>query len=368
MANLLTRLKINEVSSVPRGAGHGVKILLMKADTGATTASTALATLMSKAIELGAGEKEVTAAAKAMATSVSTVEKMPEAAQSAAVEKSLSQCVEHLAGLVPTEKRDDFLAASAAITTVKGDDTMTEADKAKMAALEKSNTELLASVAKLALDAAIGKLPADQQAYVAKAFSKADGTQDAPALETFMKLSAAEKAKKLADLKAADDNDADDVKKALALQIGSNPVVKKLNDDLTIAMEKLSTFEKADQVTAFAKRATDLGLPAEHGEVMRKAYAGDKDSIVKHELLIKGLREQVDTGALFKEFGGGGPQTAVNAYAEIRAKAEELKKSAAGKDLSIHQCVNKVMSDPANAELVARNKTESLKKMGAIAA
>lgn len=369
MPNLLTRLKINEVSSVNRGAGHGVKILMMKADAGAMTATTAMATIMSKACDLGADGDKVKAAAKALASVADNIEKnLDEAEQSAAVEKSLSQCVDHLAGLVPVEKRDDFLAAAAAVPTVKGDETMTEAEKAKMAALEKSNGELLATVSKLALESAIGKLPETQKAYVAKKFVKADGTQDEPAIDTFLKKTDAEKLKELQDDEDAENRKAGKTNKELDTTITSHPVVKGLESTVETLRKSLSEFEKRDEVAAFAKRATDLGLPSEHGEVMRKAYAGDKVAIAKHEEMITALRQQVTTGALFKEFGSSSTTTPTNAYAEIRAKAEELKKSEAGKGLSIHQCVNKIMSDPAHAELVARNKTETLKKMGAIAA
>ncbi len=371
MPNLLTRLKINEVSSVNRGAGEGVKIVMMKrlGDDKAPSAATAVATIMRKAIDLGADEVKVTTAAGAMAKAVNNAEtNLAEADQAAAVEKSLAQCVDYLTGLVPAEKRDDFLAASAAIPTVKGDEPMTTEEKARMDALEKSNKELMGTVSKLALEKAVDKLPTDQAEYVAKKLKKADGTADDEAIAAFVKMTDEEKAKKLAEAKAEDERAAGNFDKSIDSAIASHPLLKAMQTENSVLVQKLSVFEKADEVTAFAKRATDLGLPAEHGEVMRKAYGGDKEAIAKHELLLKALRSQVDTGALFKEFGTSETRVATNAYAEIRAKAEELKKSELGKGLSIHQCVNKVMTDPANAELVARNKTESLKKMGAIAA
>lgn len=440
MPNLLMRLKIKEVSSVDRGAGHGVNVVMMKRDLGTEPepywkrnfsdkqrsqmadagtalpdgsypianesdlhnairaigrakdpekakahikaraeamgmkdaipntwekrddASHALAAIMAKACELGADDAKVKAAAKAMAIALGNIEKNLDGdAQLAAVEKSLSQCVEHLAGLVPTDKRDDFLAASAAIPTVKGDSTMTEAEKAEAERKrkeaddkeKKEKADLLTKVAKMAREISVLKMSDDHKAHMATLDSE-------DAKDKFADMTPAQRDEEMGKKKAA---------KALdPTAVSESPVVKALQTESADLKKRLSEFEKRDEVAAFAKRATDLGLPEEHGEVMRKAYGGDKEAIAKHEQLIKSLRTQVDTGALFKEFGSSSTTVPTDAYAQIRAKAEELRKTEAGAKLSMHQAVNKVMSDPANAELVAKNRHERLQKMGAVAA
>ena len=72
------------------------------------------------------------------------------------------------------------------------------------------------------------------------------------------------------------------------------------------------------------------------------------------------------TDDYFKALSAGDPSTLP--LATNVKFTENAQKSELGKGLSIHQAVNKVMSDPANADLVARHKSEQLKKMGAIAA
>lgn len=246
---------------------------------------------------------------------------------------------------------------------------MSPEDKARFDALEKANKDLMASVSTLTLKAALGELPADQKVYVSE-LKKADGTADDTAVTAFIKMSETDKAKALADAKAAKDRQSGDFSKALDEQIRTNPIVKELSTRLDTALGKLSEVEKGDQVAAFAKRATDIGLPAAHGEVMRKAFGGDKDAIKKHEEMLTALVKQGATSALFAEFGSSDHKPSGSAYEEIRQKAADLQKALANKGdtKSIQQCVSKVMNDPANAELVARNRTESLKKMGAIAA
>lgn len=378
MPKLLTRLKINEVSSVNRGAGEGVKILLMKrldpdADPGTLGASakteksatTAIAEIMDKALALGADADKVRHAAKTLGIVAGNIAKLDESEQLPKLEKSLSQCVEYLKGLVPEEKRDDFMAAAAAIPVAKGDDMPLSAeDQKRFETLEKSNKDLADTVSRLTLEATIGKLDDRRKAYV-ETLKKSDGAQDVEAVGAFLK--------KDSKAQVDDMDDADEkagkkkkvVDKSITDAIEGSPIVKELRSTVTTLQKALEGVNSGTSQVAFAKKATDLGLKAEDGETIRKAYGGDVKAQEDLEKLMKGLTEQARTGALFKEFGNSDPRTHGSAYSEIVAKAEELRKTDAGKALSKYQAVAKVMTDPANVELVARNKRETLQKSAA---
>lgn len=280
------------------------------------------------------------------------------------IEKSLNQYVEHVTGLVPTDKRDAFLAAIAASSIAKGDLDMDATELKK--AIDAAIAPLSAQLAKLETENAILKMsPEHREVYgrIEKAedqaaFIKADDKQR-------VELAKAAPPKK----GVKPDPDEDDIDKKVAKLISESPVMKKLADDLATAQGVIKSMTGESQVASFAKRAEDLGLPAAAGETIRKAYAGDVDAQTKMDGLLKGLVSQTDTAALFSEFGkasdGGG--TGATAYQAIRAKAAELVKAeaAAGRVISIHQGVDKVLRDPANADLAKRNKEEEMRKRAA---
>lgn len=361
MPKLLTNLKINEVSSVNRGAGEGVRIVLTKRDASdkAPTLESSIAALCEKAIGLGADKIQVGKASTAMSNVAENIEKkVGEADQPAKITEALSKCVTYLVDLVPTEKRDDFAAAAQALT-VKGDSTMTPAEQAEMDRLKKSNDTLTSTVSKLALDVAIGKLSSDEQGLVS--LKNAEGGFDLTKVETFLKMTPAERRAAVAEAADASTEDAKKRDKALQDAIARDPVVKQLAEDLAKATKQLTEVEKRDQKVVFEKRATDLGLPAGMGETIQKAYSGDAAAQAKLEKAIAALGNQQETAALFSEFGSSNvTKTGATAYQQIRAKAAELQKTAEGKGQTIQQCVNKVMTDPANADLVKADKEERL--------
>jgi hypothetical protein len=362
MPNLLHRLKINEVSSCKRGAGEGVKVVLMKIDRETDPkASASVLSIFKTAIEHGAAIADVAKAEVAMNKVTADIEKnLGEAEQTAALEKSLSQCVEHLAGLVPKEKVDAFQAAVSAVT--EESHMPTEAERlAKEKAdneLKKTLDDMQKSNAALTRQVAILSMSKEHQDYLpVMPFEPAElvAAQDKFIAATPEKRDEAMKAfppkgKKPPPGNTAD-NDADDVTKKLEKAIAESPLVKSLVAENT-------EFKKAARVIEFQKQAVDIGLPASHGEVMMKAFDGDKDAIKKHGEMIKGMSEQIRTGKVFEEFGkaGGGEGTGATAYDQIKLKGEELRKI--DPKLSPQQARTKVMTDPANAELVQRHKAE----------
>lgn len=374
MPSLLHRLKISEVSSVPRGAGDGVKILMMKIDRDAKDvidlpnflgkSEDTAGSVFSTAVRFGADVIKVAAAQGAMNKSIDEIEKnVDEAGQAAAVAKSLSQCVEHLAKLVTREKIDDFKAAVAAFTVSKGETPMTEAEKTEFDALKKSNGELMSTVSKLSLDVAIGKMSKVHQDYVEwlktaeAATAIGETTEKMQAfVEKFCKADVAGRDKVIKEFPpkkpaaAADDaGDDDKMGKMIAKAIEDSPIVKAL------VLEN-NALKNVGKLADFQKQAVDLGLPESHGEVMMKAFSGDPEAIKKHGEFLKGLVNQAKTGEIFKEFGGDGGPTGATAYDKIKALGEELRKL--DPSLSPQQARAKVLMNPANAALVQQNKSE----------
>ena len=116
-------------------------------------------------------------------------------------------------------------------------------------------------------------------------------------------------------------------------------------------------FQEREEIREFQKKATDLGLQEVHGEVLRKAYKGDKDGIAKLEQLMKGLAEAARLGKVFEEFGSAANGAPATASAEMDAKVAELRK--ADPKLSKAAAFTKVYTDSANADLKARYDAET---------
>lgn len=132
-------------------------------------------------------------------------------------------------------------------------------------------------------------------------------------------------------------------------------VLKSNDAQLRKNAEDIAKRDEADAVVTFAKRATDIGFSAEFGATMRKAYGGDSVAQAEVEKRIVALQKQVDEGALFKNFGGGGAEG--SAEAELMAKVAELKK--ANPKLTDAQAYSKAYTARENAPIVKRMKEEA---------
>ena len=133
-------------------------------------------------------------------------------------------------------------------------------------------------------------------------------------------------------------------------------VLKSQNDRLIKQEADLAKARDREEENAFAKRAADIGLMPVAGAMFRKAYAGDVKAQMEVESLIKGLIEQADTGALFKNFGHN---NAVDdsASAEFMAKVADVKK--ANPNLTDAQAYSRAYTAPANRDIVKRMRTEA---------
>lgn len=394
MPALLTRLKINRVAAVDRGAGEGVKVLLWKRDGGrhdmpdvkhATITETDAKkmllphlgslgpALVAKGNSTVGGLRDAVAKINdAMAgldrSICSIANDNAVTAKGAEIKKSVDQFTAHLSelgfGEVGKLLAADIVSAHPLIA--KGDRDMAlpqnEADLKKMVdeMLTKATGPLTDTIAVLKYDNAVLKMTPTQKAHH-------DGLGTDALKKEFAAKPDAEKDKEAEEAKAKKGLPAD-VAKALEPVIRSNEDLTKRNVELE---KTVGAMTERDAVTEFTKRATDLGLPAAHGEVMRKAYKGDPEAIKAHEQALKGMVEQARTGKLFSEFGkqGGGAATA---YDELVAKAKVLldrvEKGDNGKALTPEQAFTKVYTDPSNREIADRYRTEQSNKISGRAA
>lgn len=278
MPRVLKDLHINEVSSVDRGAGRGVKVLLMKRDEGSTPTN---------------GES-----------------KMTDAELQAAIAKA---------------------AADAAATVT---------------------ATFTAELAKRDQQIVLLKMSPAHKAYYDQC--------DEPAKKAFESMSEEDRethSKKNPFKKAADPVTVDDLAKR-------DETVSKLLADNMDLKKRLDAVDLEKAQADFKKRAAALGLTADgDGELMRKAFNGDKEAQASFEKRqaqqVEALKKQAETGQLFSEFGTARGMTG-DAYASLVAKADEIRK--AKPDLTVEQAFAKAYEDPANADLVKQHKTEEMRK------
>lgn len=336
MPRQLKNLRIDEVSSVDRGAGEGVRVMLMKRhgveadDHGGVVIDLAkLRVALGEATDGSVDTAKLAVAVDALRKSIASINSDDAVVDKAAsINESLGQFYDHLG-----------------LTVHKQESEMTPAEIAKM--IEEGVTKAL-------------KGPQDQ---IAKLTFERDWALLPAAHQEFAKAMSDEDKKKFMD-KKPDERDAD-CKKAIedAAGLGGNPIVKALTGEVESLRKRLAASDEKEEIAKFAKQAKDLGLPETHGEVMRKAFAGDSDAIAKHNELIKGLTEQIKTGKVFAEFGAGaGTGAGVTAMDQLTQKAVELRKLKP--ELTEAQAFDKVYNDPANAELRQADKAEEMKKRG----
>ena len=299
MPTLLKDLRIDEVSSVDRGAGEGVKIMLMKRASG-NAAATPSKTPLSK----GDG-------------SMTDEEKRKAEREKAEHEKSESEKAER--EKAEREKREKSAREKGKKKPEEDDEEDDEAEKRGMC-------KALASLAKMS--------PKHRQYFDNADFDDKEASD-------FLRMKPEQRDEHISE--NPDPHQA------------ASPAIKKALAENAVMKVEFAKLQEEREVAKFEKRAASLGLPEAAGETLRKAYKGDETAIAKLESTIKGLTAQVETSKLFAEFGksGGG---AVSAADEMNAKADELRK-ANGK-LSQAQAFTKAYTDPANLDLKKRYDAE----------
>lgn len=318
----LHRLKIDEVSSVNRGAGEGVHVLLMKrdADDGNNQETKTMKNLIAKA----------NAALQESVASIMADDDLVD--KQSALDETLKQYGEHV----------ETLAASAAKVekgTPVTDDLKKQLDDAT-AAIAKLTTDIAIVTKNLAIE----KMSKDHKDYMDQL-----GSQDAK--DAFASKSPDERDACMKDTPA---------KKSAAPDLPEH--IKKQLEEAVDTKVRLAKLEEKDTRAEFAKKAVGLGLAESQGEMLRKAYSGDKEAMGEIEKLIKGQNEQIRTGKVFAEFGkvGGAPASAQDA---LKVKGDELRK--ADPTLTPEQAFTKAYGDPANRDLVAQSKQEHAERVRA---
>ena len=298
MARVLRNLKINEVSGVDKGAGRGVKIMLMKRHG-----------IDKSAVDETSGEfvSKVGASVDALEDSIFSIlsdDGVPD--RQAALEETLKQFKDHMAGIDPAASMEQTDMTKEEVLKIVADET---------AAIVAASKEV---VAKQAEEIAYLKMSAAHKTHCDKLDDKGKAK--------FMAMTAGEKDKAA----GVDDGDEDD-KKSPAKKIDEE-VAKKLAEvaDENVELKKqLGELMGDKQREVFRKRAVEAGLKDEDGEIMRKAFSGDLDAqsalIKRVSDTSKALKEQVKSGKLFAEFGKASEGSA-SAYGELQAKAAELRK------------------------------------------
>lgn len=364
MAKRLTRLKISEVSSVDRGAGEGVRVMLFKRDAPSGVLEKILGETdltIRKDGTIGTGEKIKKALADSLpedckngvedfaavfCKSCSEIMASNEADKEKLLEKSYDEFVEALAQIAPEGSEEAVKAAALAALTsgeVDMDPKELEALKAQAKEAETLKAEVAkrdAEIAKRDAELAIAKLSAEHKAYAEK-LSEA-------ARAKFMAMSPEER--DAAVKKSVEKRDEDPVFKAM------NERIAKAEGENAELKKRLDAEEDAKEKVAFGKRAVEVyNQPEAFGETLRKAYKGDAAAQGEVEKVTLSLRRAAEHSALFKNFGTGGGN-ADSAKAQINAKAEELRKAAP--TLSAEQAYAKTLMDPANKELAQRVRQE----------
>lgn len=328
MPNILRRLKIDEVSSVDRGAGEGVNITLLKRDDDkpadaekpslGTRVSEFFADLFKSPPEPDGGKVAETfdAALAGLAASVkSIVSDDSDADHEDMLAKSFAQFHEHVSPLLgndralqqPTDKKESPMSAILKALGLKEDASEEDALKAI--------------------------------AEMAKARRKENGNDKDEEDEE-------------------DEEDEDEKEKEKALKLLPESVRKQLAEGAE-AKKRIEKLEQEAALVQYNKRAVEIGLPEAEGVTLQKAFGGDKEAVEKLLTLTKsGFAAAREAGA-FKEFGAAGGGGAITAYEQFGVLAQKYLKDHPGEKITPEQAFAKVYQDPANKSLRIQDARES---------
>lgn len=277
----------------------------------------------------------------------------------AKISESFAQFKEHLASL-SKRAEDDDAAEDGTMTTKLSPEVQKMIDDAVAAASKKAAEDAVAPLAKSLAEK-------DAEIAILKMSDKHKKFHDS--------LSSDDAKKKFAGM-TADERDAH--MQSQARKYADDPVIKAQAEENATLKKRIQDLEDKDALALAKADARELGMTAENcGEILMKSRRGDPDAHKQFEAYVGSLQKQLRaahvSGKIFNEIGkGGGPGGGGSsgsggaALDEINAMATALK--AQKPDLSFQQAYAKVASDPANAELVARESQERLAKIQKTAA
>jgi hypothetical protein len=360
MPKILTRLRIDEVSSVDRGAGEGVKIMLMKRQGKDKPMSTKIGKMFSTLF--GGGDSNVVTIDKALeglAESVGTIvtEASTPEELSTSLSKTFEQFGDHLkstltAGPAVIPKEDQIMDLSILKKALGLAETATEADvSAAVAKSVAATATLAADVKKMSDELMIAKAeftPAELDFYKASDYDEQENDGD-------NKLTADKKKAKKA-FREASHSERSMIMKAAEPALPAH--IQQIIDDNAKMAKRLAELEAGGSLVALTKQATDAGLPESEAATIQKALGGDKEAVEKLLGFIKTAQAAAKAGGVFKEFGSStGTGVVSTAYDELAELAKALQKS--DPKMTFPTAFAKVYEDPANIEIVKRERGEN---------
>lgn len=347
MPKILTRLRIDEVSSVDRGAGEGVKIMLMKRNEDQPMAQpSSLSKIFSKLF--GGGEDNsvvIDKSVQGLAESITSILSDDKVDHAVELGKTFDQFSEHLkstltAGPAVIEKKDTDMDIAVLKKSLGLADTATEAEVTK--AITDQQAVIAATVA------SVKKLENEL------ILSKAEFT---PAESDFYKAGLVEVE---SDTKKAF-REASHAERTTIMKSAEPPLpvhVQKIMDDNEALRKRLEVLEAGGSLASVTKMATEAGLPETEAATVQSALKGDVKAVEKLLGFIKTAQAAAEEGGVFKEFGTAhGAAVTGKAYDELMAKAEELRKG--DPKLTQAAAFAKVYEDPANIAIVRRERGEN---------
>ena len=361
MPRLLKDLQINDVSSVDRGAGVGVKVLLMKRDDSPDDVDKR---------EFSQEERDKAASSGAALPDgsfpIHNKSDLSNAVRAIGRAKDRGKAMAHIKSRARALGASDMLPD----TWSKRDSDEIEIDMTGL--LGKKETTMTAEEFKKAVDDAVGAAMKDTSERIAKQETE---NADLKAQVAFLSMPTAyqefaksmpdeqKKAFAAKDKKEQDEEMAEEAKKR-AEKI--DPSIAKRLAEADEDRKILKQLQEKDEKITFAKRAIDLGLPEDKGEILRKAHRGDTDALKQIEDMIgsmqKAMVEAQRTGQIFNEFGKASEKSGSTALDLLNAKAAELRKTEKG--LTEQQAFAKVYNDPANKDLLQQEKAERYRSSG----
>jgi len=410
MAKILRRLRINEVSSVTRGAGEGVKIMLMKiappytdleqgdlsdaalsyikrefsaeqrrsaADSGAALPDGSFPIhnksdlhnamqAIGRAKDPAKAKAHIRRRAKALGLSGELSDAFKNAPYTERVAEFFADLFKRQDEHAVAESFDAALAGLAeSVKSIMDDDS--DADKDDM--LAKTFTQFHEHITPLLGDRASPRQPTDKQgddpmsAELKKALGLKEDASEEDALKAIAEL--AQKARRGQENGNGDDeeeedeeDDEDEKKKEKALK-ALPPSIRKMISDGQEAITRVAKLESDAALVGFEKQCVDVGLPIAEAVTLQKAYGGDKEAIDKLLKLTKSGFAAAKQAGAFKEFGASGNGGGGTAFEQFTALAAQYLKDHPTEGLTPEQAFSKVYQDPAHKALRTKDAQET---------
>ena len=403
MPKILRRLKINEVSSVDRGAGEGVHIVLMKqnddqeywkrefsaeqrrsaADSGAALPDGSFpihnkSDLHNAMQAIGRAKDPARAKAhiKRRAKALGLSDELTDAFKRSSWSEFFADLFGREHEPEPSENFDQALSGLAESVKSIIDDP--DADKDDM--LAKSFAQFHDHVSPLLGDRVLQQ-STDKKEIPMSAILKALGLKDDASEEEALKAIAelAEKQRRRDEDDEEEEDDEDEERKKQIENFGGKKKkpfkgkeedeekalsslpesIRKQLADGADAVKRVKKLEDEAALVNFTKRAIEVGFPAGYGETLQKAYDGDAKAIDKLlEITKTGFAAAKEAGA-FKEFGATGSGGGGTAFEQFTALAQAYMKAHPDEKLTESKAFTKVYEDPANKALRIQDANET---------